>query len=289
MASHADVVGQIAVQIGVFVEPRSTDATMTQVLAAEDAHLDLVAVQDHPYQRLHFDTWTLLAYAAGQTRRVRLMTDVASLPLRPPAALAKAAASLDVLSGGRVELGLGAGHYWDQIAGMGGPRRTPPEAVDSLSEAIDLIHAYWHHTGPLSFEGLHYQVSGLRPGPAPAHPIGIWVGGQGPRMMRLTGEKADGWLPSLAPEGLGRDQLLARHSQIDDSARAAGRDPADIVRALNVFRLDGEPNTWADTLTELVADWRFSTLLIGVPDEDPTGFIRRLGEEVAPVLRDKFQ
>src|SRR3954470_19336412 len=97
--------------VGVFVVPDAADPaqTLAQIEAADAGCLDLVGIQDHPYQRRFLDTWTLLSYAAARTGRIRLVPDVANLPLRPPAVLAKAAASLDLLTGERVELGLGAG------------------------------------------------------------------------------------------------------------------------------------------------------------------------------------
>src|SRR3954462_5427354 len=119
--------------VGVFVVPDAADPaqTLAQIEAADAGGLDLVGIQDHPYQRRFLDTWTLLSYAAARTGRIRLVPDVANLPLRPPAAptppppppavLAKAAASLDLLTGGRVELGLGAGAFWEAIGAMGGP------------------------------------------------------------------------------------------------------------------------------------------------------------------------
>ncbi len=88
------------------------------VVAADRAGLDLVGIQDHPYQRRFLDTWTLISTLVSVTEQVRFFPDVANLPLRPPALLAKAAASLDVLSGGRVEMGLGAGAFWDAVAAM---------------------------------------------------------------------------------------------------------------------------------------------------------------------------
>ena len=110
---------------------------------ADELGLDLVSVQDHPYNATHLDTWTLLSVIAASTRSVRVFPNVANLPLRPPAVLARSAASLDVLSGGRVELGIGAGAFWDAIAAMDGPRRTPAESVEALAEAIDVIRALW--------------------------------------------------------------------------------------------------------------------------------------------------
>ncbi len=269
--------------LGVFVVPDATDpsATIEQALAAESAGLDIVALQDHPYQRRFFDTWTLMAYLAARTERVRLVPDVTNLPLRPPAMLAKAAASLDVLSDGRLELGLGAGGFWDAIAAMGGPRRSGKESVDALVEAIAILRASWSGERSISFDGEHYSVSGLHPGPAPAHAIGIWLGAYGPRMLRLTGELADGWLPSLGSSMLRAEDVPARQAAIDEAARAAGRDPAEIERAVNVMSADADP----DALARIVSDLRFTTLLVAVPDDDPAGFIYRLGEEVAPRVR----
>src|SRR5215218_3683886 len=145
----------MAVELGVFVVPdaRDTERVVEQASAAEEVGLDLVAVQDHPYQRRFLDTWALLAYLAGRTERIRLVPDVANLPLRPPAVMAKAAASIDRLSGGRFELGLGAGTFWEAIAAMGGPMRTPKESVNALEEAIEVIRLIWSAEGPLSFEG----------------------------------------------------------------------------------------------------------------------------------------
>lgn len=111
--------------------------------AADDAGLDLIGIQDHPYQWRFHDTWTLIAFLAGKTSQISFFPDVANLPLRPPAILAKAAASLDVLTGGRVELGLGAAGFWDAIEAAGGSRRTPAEAVEAAEEAVDLIRLVW--------------------------------------------------------------------------------------------------------------------------------------------------
>ena len=102
--------------------------------------------------------------------------------------LAKSVASLDVLSGGRTELGLGAGAFWEAIVAMGGPPRTPKESVDALAEAIEIIRPAWASDGRgISFEGEHYAIKGARLGPAPAHPVELWLGAYKPRMLRLTG------------------------------------------------------------------------------------------------------
>ena len=274
-------------KLGIFAVPDAThpSSSVEQILAADRSGLDLVGVQDHPYQWRFFDTWTLLAYVAGRTQRIRLVPDVTNLPLRLPTMLAKAAASLDVLSGGRVEVGLGAGTFWDAVEAMGGPKRTPKESVDALEEAIGILRGFWDGERSLRFDGEHYRVRGAHPGPAPAHRIGIWIGAYRPRMLRLTGRLGDGWLPSVGDNYLPGDDALRMQGVVDEAARAAGRDPADIERAANVMALGGEPRTWADQLARMASELRFTTLIVGVPQDDPIGFVRRLGEDVAPRVR----
>jgi alkanesulfonate monooxygenase SsuD/methylene tetrahydromethanopterin reductase-like flavin-dependent oxidoreductase (luciferase family) len=273
-------------KLGIFAVPDATDpaATIELLLAAERSGLDAVGVQDHPYQRRFFDTWTLLAYVAGRTERIRLIPDVTNLPLRPPAMLAKAAASLDVLSGGRVEVGLGAGAFWEAVEAMGGPRRTPKESVDALEEAIAICRAWWDGERSVDVDGEHYRVRGARPGPPPAHRIGIWVGAYGPRMLRLTGRLGDGWLPSLGGSYLGAGDALRMQGVIDEAARRAGRSPADVERAANLMALEGDS---ADALARIVSELRFTTLFAAVPgDGSAVDFVRRLGEDVAPRVRE---
>src|SRR5450631_2226949 len=101
-------------QFGVFVEPAASSADQVVALSvlAEEAGYDLVTFNDHPYSPRLLDTSTLMSFVAARTARVRLAANVASLPLRPPAVLARAVASLDLLSHGRAELGIGAGIAW---------------------------------------------------------------------------------------------------------------------------------------------------------------------------------
>jgi alkanesulfonate monooxygenase SsuD/methylene tetrahydromethanopterin reductase-like flavin-dependent oxidoreductase (luciferase family) len=293
------------VQFGISVVPatESLDRIREVVRAADEAGLDLVGIQDHPYQRRFLDTWSLIPTLLAETESISFFTDVANLPLRPPAVMAKAAASLDVLSGGRFELGLGAGGFPDVIAGFGGPRRTPGEGVEALDEAIDVIRLLWSSEDPVSFEGNYYRLDGARPGPPPAHPIGIWVGAFKPRMLRLVGRKADGWLPSLGV--LTRDELRAGNEQIDAAAEKAGRDPHSIRRIINVQGVIGEqpppsrselpvgylageplagpPDWWVETLTGFVDDG-FDTLVFW-PVDPTAGQVELLACDVVPHLR----
>jgi len=228
------------IEFGISVVPATErlDRIRELVRAADEAALDLVGIQDHPYQGRFLDTWSLIPTLLAETKRISFFTDVANLPLRPPAVMAKAAASLDVLSAGRFELGLGAGGIPDVIARFGGPRRTPGESVEALEEAIDVIRLLWSDERTVSFDGKHYRLDGAYPGPRPAHPIGIWLGAFKPRMLRLVGRKADGWLPSLGV--LSRDELRAGNEQIDAAAEKAGRDPAEIRRIVNIQGLIGD-------------------------------------------------
>jgi alkanesulfonate monooxygenase SsuD/methylene tetrahydromethanopterin reductase-like flavin-dependent oxidoreductase (luciferase family) len=284
----------LPVRFGWFLVPDAADprALLEQARLAERAGFDLVGIQDHPYQRRFLDTFSLLAALASATERVGLFPDVANLPLRHPAMLAKAAASIDLLSGGRFELGLGAGAFWDAVAAMGGPRRSPGQAVAALEEAIGLLRRLWGDERSLRFAGTHYQLTGVRPGPAPAHPIGIWVGGYGPRMLALTGRLADGWVPSssyLPPE-----RLAGAQARIDEAAAEAGRDPAAVRRLYNVSGrigpggggfLDGPAGQWVAQLLPLVVETGMDTFVLW-PSEGPAGQLERFAAEVAPPLRE---
>ncbi|QAY64282.1 LLM class flavin-dependent oxidoreductase [Xylanimonas allomyrinae] len=270
---------------GSFITPSNTDPQAPVRLArlSEDVGLDLVSFQDHPYQPAFLDTWTLLSWVAAATERVTVAGNVLNLPLRPPAVLARAAASLDLLSGGRVALGIGAGGFWDAIEAMGARRLTPGESVDALSEAIDVIHGIWDASErrALRVDGHHHHVVGAKRGPAPAHDIPLWVGAYKPRMLRLLARKADGWLPS-APYL--KDGDLARgNAVIDEAALAAGRDPAEIRRLLNLGAPPATTSEWVDQLVRLALDDGVGTFIVMGDDPDT---IRRLGQEVAPAVRE---
>jgi hypothetical protein len=271
---------------GTFLTPTAEQAAQVIELAerTERAGLDLVSVQDHPYQPKFLDTWTLLSVIAARTSILRVTPNVANLPLRPPAMLARAAASLDILSNGRVELGLGAGGFWEPIAGMGGPRRTPGESIVALEEAITIIRALWTPGRGVRLDGEHYQLRGAKPGPFPVHDIGIWVGSYKPRMLRLTGRLGDGWLPSAAY--LPPDDLPAANAIIDEAATAAGRKPENIRRLYNLFDGDfprGPMKGWAEQLAELTLREGMSGYLLGANDADT---IDRFAAEVVPAVRD---
>jgi alkanesulfonate monooxygenase SsuD/methylene tetrahydromethanopterin reductase-like flavin-dependent oxidoreductase (luciferase family) len=278
-------------EFGLFPSPDAAAAHHVLELAAvaEVSGLDLVTVQDHPYQARHLDAWTLLSVIAARTSTLRVALNVANLPLRNPVVLAGSVASLDVLSGGRVELGIGTGAFWDAIEAAGGARLSPGEAVEALEEAIGVIRAMWVGEGSVRVDGRHHAARGLHSGPAPVHPVGIWVGAYKPRMLRLTGRLADGWLPSqgyAGPEVLGE-----MNARIDAAAVAAGRAPEAVRRLYNVSGsfgsgggfLQGRPSDWAEQLAGLTLEQGMATYVLATDDVDD---VRRFGEEVAPLVRD---
>lgn len=285
------------VGFGVFASPDADNGSQrdlwTLLSAADRGGLEFVGIQDHPYQRRHLDTWSLIATVLARTERLRVFPDVANLPLRSPAIIAKSAASLDVLSGGRFELGLGAGTFWEAVVAMGGEQRTPREAADALIEAVEVIRLLWSDARSVRFEGRHYRLSGAKPGPAPVHDMGIWLGVLGPRLLHALGRVADGWVPSsgYAPPS----KLHGMHARIDAGAAEAGRDPESIRRVYNVWGtitdgastgfLEGPAEQWVEQLTELVLVYGMDTFMFG-PAADPVQQLERFTAEVAPGVRE---
>jgi alkanesulfonate monooxygenase SsuD/methylene tetrahydromethanopterin reductase-like flavin-dependent oxidoreductase (luciferase family) len=281
---------------GTFITPTAqpADHAVELAIASEQAGLDLVTFQDHPYQPSFHDAWTLLSYVASRTERIHVSGNVLNLPLRNPAVLARAAASLDLLSGGRFELGLGAGAFWDGIAAMGGPKLTPGQSIDALEEAIAIIRQIWDTSerGGVRVNGEHYQVNGAKRGPKPAHDIGIWLGAYKPRILKLTGRAADGWLPSLSYLPNGPTSLAEMNKHIDEGAAQAGREPAAIRRLLNINGqfapsgrsfLVGPPQQWAEQLADLTLTYGITGFILAADDALT---IERFASDVAPTTRE---
>lgn len=292
------------VLFGLNVHPGVADLDVALKLAqlAETHEIDLLTIQDHPYIADFFDTWALLAFLAARTTRVRLGTNVSPVPLRPPAMLAKLAASLDLMSGGRIELGIGAGAFLQGILAMGGwTPEEPAERVRMFEEAITLIRALWESERPVTWAGRYVQVRGLRFGPRPARRPRIWVGATRPRMLRLVGRLADGLLVSntYVPE----HQLEQIHAAVDAGAAEAGRPPGAIRRGYNlmgVLKLAGpDPVTaeirpgapvlsaeqWTAELVRLYRERRIDTMIFWPLGRRPLDQAAVFAAEVVPAAR----
>jgi alkanesulfonate monooxygenase SsuD/methylene tetrahydromethanopterin reductase-like flavin-dependent oxidoreductase (luciferase family) len=285
---------QRPLEFGISVAPDAADIGTIRDVAvrADAAGIDLLGIQDHPYQWRFLETWVLLADLLARTQRIRVFPDVANLPLRLPAMIAKQATTLDVLSGGRFELGIGAGAFWEAIGAMGGPSRGGRESLEALEDAIAIIRAFWSGERTIAVEGRHYSVKGLHPGPRPAHEIEIWVGAYKPRMLELVGRRADGWVPSssYAPRAV----IPELQKVIDHGAAEAGREPASIRRAYNVNGtiaaepspepLQGTVAQWIETLTGFALKLGLDTFVFW-PDVDPIDQVSRFAEDVVPAVR----
>ena len=290
-------------RFGVFLSPRVDDLRRLagMVAVAEEAGFDYVSIQDHPYVPSLLDPFALVAHLAARTSRIGFMTNVANLPLRPAPMLAKLSATVDQLSAGRFELGLGGGRQWSHIAALGGPHWSPGETVTATGEAIDTIHALWDTGHMVNGTGGHYPLNGAFSGPAPAHRMGIWLGAAGPKMLDLLGRKADGW---IAPLSTGFDTKPDAQYRIDAAAVAAGRDPAAIRRVIQLVgsvahartvssrpktgpgntAIDTDAETWRRIILGFVTAERFDTINL-VPDIDTPDQLRRFGDEVISPVR----
>jgi alkanesulfonate monooxygenase SsuD/methylene tetrahydromethanopterin reductase-like flavin-dependent oxidoreductase (luciferase family) len=289
-------------QFGFQLTPTTDFANHRRLVAAAEAGgLDLVGIQDHPYVPDLVDTFGLIGDLLARTERLRFFPDVANLPLRPPAMLAKTAGTLDLASGGRLELALGAGGYWDAIAKMGVPRLSAASAGEALEEAIQIMRALWRPGEVVSLPGTHYAVTGTRGGPAPAHRIGIWIGAQGPRAQRLTGRVADGWAAPI-PSYLPYEKWAGANATVDRAAEEAGRDPGEVLRMAQIVgsvtgmpgRLQvsdgaepvrGTAGQWAELVATLATCQPFRAFVFW-PEQHTADQVERFAGEVVPAARE---
>jgi alkanesulfonate monooxygenase SsuD/methylene tetrahydromethanopterin reductase-like flavin-dependent oxidoreductase (luciferase family) len=301
-------------EFGISITPYSSSADDIFKIAktADEVGLDLIGIQDHPYNGSFLDTWTLISALAVSTRKIKYFPDVSDLPMRAPAILAKSVATLDILTKGRIELGLGTGAFWDAIQSWGGTRRTPREAVAAYEEALQVIHLIWNYgkdRSRVSFPGKYYRLEKAQAGPSPYHRVSIWTGAVGPRMMRLIGRLTDGWVNPLSTY-TSSDEIKGRQRLIDESAKKNGRLPESIRRIAQVvgviddqersemsekkpFFLHekrpfvGSVSNWVDWLVSSYKDLGLDTFIFWPSAEgEEEGQIRIFAEQVVPKLRN---
>jgi len=261
---------------------------------AERLGYDFVSAADHPCgSNPSYETPTMLTWIAARTSRIKVASRVLAVPFRRPAMVAKLAASLDLLSGGRFILGLGGGYSDQETAALGCPVLSPAEKIDRLGEAIQAIRGAWTHSG-YTQDGRHHSVRGLEMEPKPTHPIPVWLGTFGPRALAVTGRLADGWIPSLGY--MPAEEIPAMRRRIDAAAEAAGRRPDEIRSILNVgIRIDPAAEPQPDVITgsakQVVRQLRdllglgFTGFNFLVSSPGPTANMQRIAEEVLPALR----
>jgi alkanesulfonate monooxygenase SsuD/methylene tetrahydromethanopterin reductase-like flavin-dependent oxidoreductase (luciferase family) len=230
-----------------------------------------------------FEGWTLLSALAGQTSRLRLGVGVTSNRIRPPALLAKIAATVDVVSGGRLEFGIGAGSRPSmplarrEYDAYGLPYEDFGDSVDNLAEALTVIRRLWTEDKPFDFHGRYLNLTGAFCNPKPVQRPGppIVIGGRSTRTLRLVAEHADVWnMP-----GGELDDAVARSALLDRYCAEIGRDPEAIIRS-NVLRVSyDQPAATVDAIRQHT-DAGFGHFIVSLPAPFPPDVAHWLAEEV---------
>jgi alkanesulfonate monooxygenase SsuD/methylene tetrahydromethanopterin reductase-like flavin-dependent oxidoreductase (luciferase family) len=231
--------------IGVNISPAVREGAdpLAAARLAEQLGYDFISLNDHIHgPDARYEAWTLLSWIAASTSRVRVLPRVLGVPYRNPAIVAKMAESLARLSNGRLILGLGAGSGEAEFRALGLEARPLAERFDGLIDAIRIVRGVWREPS-YTYEGKVYSTTAAELEPKPAHQIPIWLGTHGPRGARVTGELADGWIPSYgyAPP----ERIAAIRRMIDEAARARGR-TRPLTSVYNVEVHVGDAQTLAD-------------------------------------------
>ncbi|MFC7990366.1 LLM class flavin-dependent oxidoreductase [Streptomyces pilosus] len=233
-----------------------------------------------------FEGWTLLSALAAQTRRLRLGVMVTSNRFRPPAMLAKIATTVDIVSGGRLDFGIGVGSRPNppearrEYPAHGLPFQPPAQAVESLAEACALIRRLWTEEEPFDFHGTHHHLTGAFGNPKPVqrpHPP-ILVGGRSSATLRVVAEHADLWnIP-----GGDMDDVARRSALLDRYCAEIGRDPDSIVRSIHLPVDTVRPGVTREAIGEAL-DAGFRHIVLGLPAPYPEGVARwAAGELIRP-------
>lgn len=277
--------------IGIQTSPDSDPVGLA--LAAERLGFDFVSAADHPTGDPSYETTIMLTWIAARTSRIKVASRVLAVPFRRPAMVAKLAASLDLFSGGRFILGLGAGYSDPELTALGAPGLSPAEKIEGLAEAVQIIRGAWTQASYTQDGHLH-SVLDLQMEPKPFHPIPIWLGTFGPRALAVTGRLADGWIPSLGY--LPVEEFPRMRRRIDAAAEAAGRRPDEIRGILNLgIRIDAgarpQPDVVAGSARQVAGQLQallrlgFAGFNFITSGPDRMAAIERIADDVLPILR----
>jgi alkanesulfonate monooxygenase SsuD/methylene tetrahydromethanopterin reductase-like flavin-dependent oxidoreductase (luciferase family) len=230
-----------------------------------------------------FEGWTLLSAMAAQTTRLRLGLLVTSNRFRPPAMLAKIATTVDIVSGGRLIFGIGAGSRPDhplarrEYAAHGLPYHDFSHSVGALAEACTVIRRLWTETAPFDFNGEYVQLTGAFGNPKPVqrpYPP-IMIGGRSAATLRVVAEHADQWnIP-----GGDIEDATSRSRLLDRYCAEIGRDPATITRSIFLPVFHDRPQLTRDAVDEAITAG-FQHITLGLPAPYPEGIARWVADEI---------
>jgi alkanesulfonate monooxygenase SsuD/methylene tetrahydromethanopterin reductase-like flavin-dependent oxidoreductase (luciferase family) len=231
-----------------------------------------------------FEGWTLLSALAAQTERMRLGLMVTSNRFRPPAMLAKIATTVDIVSGGRLDFGIGAGSRPShplarrEYDGHGLPYHDQADAVAALAEACTVIRRLWTEDEPFDFDGAHVKLKGAVGNPKPVqrpHPP-IMIGGRASATLRVVAEHADQW---NIPGGGDIDDLAGRSKLLDRYCAEIDRDPQEITRSIFLPVDYDKPASTKEKIEEAV-DAGFGHIVLGLGNPYPDGVARWVADEL---------
>ena len=230
-----------------------------------------------------YEGWTLLSALAAQTQRLRVGLLVTSNRFRPPAMLAKIATTVDIVSGGRLEFGIGAGSRPSlpmarrEYEAHGLPFHDFSHSVESLAEALAVIRRLWTETEPFDFTGTHVQLTGAFGSPKPVqrpHPP-ILVGGRSAALLRVVAEHADMWnIP-----GHDIDDAISRSVLLDRYCAEIGRDPVSITRSIHLSVSYDRPEVTREEIGRAI-DGGFNHVVLGLSNPYPVGVARWVVDEL---------
>jgi F420-dependent oxidoreductase-like protein len=234
----------------------------------------------------YFEAWTLLAALAARTERIRVGVLVSCNTFRHPAVLAKQAVTLDHVSGGRLEVGLGAGWYEPEHAMFGIPFPDTAELVGRFREAVQVVDLLLRQE--LSdFDGRYYQLRGARSRPAPvqAPRPPMLLAAFGPRMLRTVARYADTWNAFGKPE-----EMRERNQLLDHYCHEAGRDPNTLTRSLYCWSVgpDGDPWASVQAFQDVIGPYLESGInqfLVDQPGDGQLDILERVATDLLPALR----
>jgi F420-dependent oxidoreductase-like protein len=234
----------------------------------------------------YHEGWTLLAGLAAVTERVRIGVLVSSNTFRYPAILAKEAATVDHISNGRLEVGLGAGWYAPEHQMFGFEFPEPAGLVDRFREAVEIVDSLLRNEYT-TYQGEHYQLenAAFRPRPVQQPRPPLTIGAKKRKMLRITAEYADRWNSSGTV-----DELRARNELLDEQCAAVGRDPDEIIRSLYGWAAIMPDDPWesVDAFEDVIGRYReagINEFIIDQPRDEQFDVLERVAVDVIPRLR----